>query len=334
MQRFEISILLPVYNGAEYLYECIEAVLRQDCPNFELIIGDDCSTDDSAAIIKRFDDPRIRYIRNERTLGLFGNLNNLLGETKAPLVRLLGQDDILEPNCLRETVSFFQDHERIGMGFSCIVNIDEQGVQIYRHPQNVFPDIIESDLALQLFLYYGNIPGNITNVCFRKAVIDELGGFSEVHGNPGDYEMWVRIAENYPIGVIQKHLVLVRRHTQQLSRVRSSPFNVVEAEEVIRDRLIRHLPKHRQRRAWLYVRMRQGVMQVHMAVYWLITGDGAYFFETIKRVGVGNFSISAFFWLITWNNRLYQPKVVVHIHDRSVQLGLPRSHIVYLDKSG
>jgi glycosyltransferase involved in cell wall biosynthesis len=328
MQRPELSILLPVYNGAKYLSNCIESVLHQDYPDFELIIGDDCSTDDSAAIIKRFDDPRIRYIRNERNLGLFSNLNKLLGEARAPIVKLLGQDDILETNCLSETSALFKKHPTIGIGFYRSIYIDETGMEVDRLLLNALPEIIDSKLALQLFVYYGNIAGNITNVCFRKSAVENLGGFSVSHGNPGDYEMWVRVAEQYPIGVIPKYLVRVRRHAQQLSRVGASPFNVVDAEELIRERLIQQLPKHQQRYVRRYVRMRQGVLQVHVAMHWLITGNHTYFFEMIKHIGGKNFLISSFFWLITLNNRLYQPKAIIEVEDLSVSLNLPRLRLI------
>ncbi len=95
-----VSVLIPVYNGARYLAATIESVLSQTFGDFELVISDDASSDDSLAIIRSFNDPRIRLVTNTRNLGFGGNWNRVLGEARGEFIKLLPQDDLLHPECL------------------------------------------------------------------------------------------------------------------------------------------------------------------------------------------------------------------------------------------
>lgn len=225
----DISILLPVYNGERYLAACIESVLNQTNADFELLIGDDCSTDTSRELIERFDDPRVRYFRNATNLGLFENLNSLLDEVRAPIVRFLGQDDMLEPHCLAEEIAFFEAHPEIGMSFCKAILIDEHGRETGRGELHDMPDIVQPTVALQLYYYYGCIPGNISTVCARKSIFERFGYFNALLGAPADYDMWVRICETMPLGVLHQWLIRLRVHADQLSRTSTSGMENVRA---------------------------------------------------------------------------------------------------------
>jgi glycosyltransferase involved in cell wall biosynthesis len=326
-----LSILLPVYNGAAYLQACIESVMQQDCPNFELVIGDDGSTDESAAIIRRFDDPRIRYHYRDQNLGLFGNLNRLLAEARAPVVRLLGQDDLLEPDCVGATLRFFDAHPAIGLTICRSQYIDAWGQQIGEYPyrQDAFPESIDRELAMQLFLYYGNLAGNITHVAVRRDALHAVGGFSEQYGNAGDFEMWTRVAGHYAISVMPAYLARIRIHSRQLSRTGASPFDVLDARRRIRRRLIAQMPPHLHSYAVSYTHMRHNALEMHLAVRWLIGGRPGDFLESLRIMGARDSLIAAFFWLVTVNNHLYRPHAVIEVTDPSVRLNLPRLRIIY-----
>src|SRR5262249_52182437 len=112
-----IAVVLSVHNGVPYLSECIASVLQQDFSDFELIIGDDGSTDASLAVGNRFQDPRIRLISYPRQQGLFPNLNRLLETVRSPAVQFLCHDDLLEPHCLGVVSSFFAEHASVGWAF-------------------------------------------------------------------------------------------------------------------------------------------------------------------------------------------------------------------------
>src|SRR4026208_1483957 len=92
-----VSLLIPTYNRAKWIGQAIESALQQDYPNLEIIINDDCSTDNSDEIIKNYvHDPRIRYLKNEKNLGVIDNFNKLFFElAKGEWVTILGSDAYL-----------------------------------------------------------------------------------------------------------------------------------------------------------------------------------------------------------------------------------------------
>src|SRR5256885_76552 len=126
--RHSITVILPVYNpGTEYLRLSIESVLNQTMEDFEFIICDDCSTDDSYETISSYTDHRINKIRNEKNLGLFETLNKMIKMSKGSLIKLWSQDDIMMPECLEETVAFHNRYQDISFSYSDRIYIDEHG---------------------------------------------------------------------------------------------------------------------------------------------------------------------------------------------------------------
>src|SRR6187200_2304641 len=99
-----VSVCIPAYRGAAHLKASIESVLGQTCGDFELVIVDDHLADDTFAIASSYRDPRVRCLRNERNLGAEGNWNRALQEATGHYVKLLPQDDVLEPACLQRQV--------------------------------------------------------------------------------------------------------------------------------------------------------------------------------------------------------------------------------------
>src|SRR5689334_14969743 len=113
----KISVLLPVYNGAAYISECIASVLNQTLSDFELLITDDFSDDASREIIESFTDSRIRTVYKPQNSGLFLTLNELLLRSRAPILRFLCQDDVLDCDCLATEVAFFDLHTNVAMAY-------------------------------------------------------------------------------------------------------------------------------------------------------------------------------------------------------------------------
>ena len=100
-----ISVVLPVYNGGSYLVSSGESVLQQNYTDFEFLILDDFSTDNSWQYLNSLSDKRITLFKNEKNNGLFCNLNFLIKKSKSNLIKIWAQDDIMYTNCLE---NFFQ----------------------------------------------------------------------------------------------------------------------------------------------------------------------------------------------------------------------------------
>ena len=111
-----VSIQIPTYNQQDYLSKAIESCLAQDYPHLEIVISDDCSTDDTALIVKGFNDPRIRYFRNEVNLGRVGNYRKALYEycTGEWVVNLDGDDYYTDPGFISRGMELIDQYTRLG----------------------------------------------------------------------------------------------------------------------------------------------------------------------------------------------------------------------------
>lgn len=111
----KVTVLMPTYNVAPYLKEAVESVLRQSYSDFDLLIIDDCSTDNTISVAQSIHDPRIRIIQNEQNLGLADNLNRGLSLIDTELVARMDGDDIAEPHWLQSEVEVLDAHPEIGI---------------------------------------------------------------------------------------------------------------------------------------------------------------------------------------------------------------------------
>jgi len=213
-----VSIILPVYNGIKFLQASVTSVLQQSHPGFELLVLDDHSTDGSLRYLQSLNDNRIQLFTNEKNKGLFYNLNFLIQKTRAPLVKLWAQDDIMYADCIKTIIAFHKCHPTVGFSYSGRDIIDEEGKIISATTLDTTPEIVNRALHSRIAFFTGSIAGNIANVTLAKKAIQEVGLFNESMKISGDFDMWVRIAEKYPIGFIKNHLIQLRDHKLQLSR--------------------------------------------------------------------------------------------------------------------
>lgn len=214
----EIVIVLPVYNGGGYLPLSVESVLTQSLQDFEFYILDDCSSDESWTYLTTLQDKRIRLFRNEKNKGLFYNLNFLINNSTAPLIKLWSQDDIMYPQCLEKTVAFHKKHPHIGFSYSERHYIDDAGTLMPREVTDRTPEIVPTPLHSRIAFYTGSIAGNIANVTLSRFAVNKVGLFREDMKISGDFDMWVRLARDHNIGFLKEPLIQLRDHKNQLSR--------------------------------------------------------------------------------------------------------------------
>ena len=214
-----ISVILPVYNGLPYLKQSVQSVLDQSFQDFELLILDDSSTDAGCwEYLSGLQDARIRLSRNPVNKGLFPNLNALIRASGGPLIKLWSQDDIMHPDCLQETIAFHHRYPDIGFSYSAREIIDENGRIIHPPKADVTPEWIDRELHSRISFFTGSIAGNIANVTILRTALDKVGLFRDDMRISGDFDMWVRLAQYYPVGFLQKPLIQLRDHAGQLSR--------------------------------------------------------------------------------------------------------------------
>lgn len=100
-----VSVCVPVYNGAEFIADTLRSILAQTYQDFELIVTDNRSTDETVQVVRSFTDPRIRLIINDTNIGAIGNFNQALAAARGKRVKIVCADDLLEPTCLAKQVA-------------------------------------------------------------------------------------------------------------------------------------------------------------------------------------------------------------------------------------
>ena len=302
-----ITILLPVYNGAKHIAAAIESALAQSDQDFELLVGNDGSTDETRDIVLRFTDPRIRFIDSTMNRGQFGNLNHLLGHVRTDLIKFLCHDDILMPECVAAHRHFFAIHENAVVSMCQAEMFNESGVLGY-WPIVSTPFVYESRQALQLFLYHGCAPGNLTAVCVRREALSRIDGFDVSYSIAGDYDAWVRACEaGGGLGDLQQCLIRERHHDGRVSFASGAGVCFVRENRRIRARLLPLMPLSIRRNAARFVYLRPNVLDTNQFLSYLRHGHPKHALELLRVMG-SDLPLGLLLWLLTLNNRLYRPK--------------------------
>jgi glycosyltransferase involved in cell wall biosynthesis len=207
---------MPVYNAQKYLSIAIKSILTQSYKEFEFIIINDGSTDNSCEIIKSYDDDRIVFINQERK-GLIYSLNHGIQKAKAQYIARMDGDDIALPERLSIQLSFIKKHDNVGvLGTGCQF-IDEQG----RFTGRKLNDIGEHIEILENILKARSGVSIIhPTTMIRKDVILEAGGYHERFPVCEDIDLWLRIANTSKLHVIPDVLLLFRVHQENVSVTR------------------------------------------------------------------------------------------------------------------
>jgi hypothetical protein len=306
-----ISVVLPTYNGSRYIRESVESVLAQDTDDFDLIICDDGSSDKTWSLLQPYAGPRCRLLRNERNRGLFPTLNRLIGEAPSAWVHLWSQDDRMLPGCLRRTCDFAAEHPEVGMIYSRMRFIDEAGNFVSEGKDDPTPSVLSSVFAARIMYFFGSISGNIANVSLRTDVFRELGPFREDLKVSGDYEYWVRLSGQYPIGFLPEPLIELREHRGQFSRQHTSALQFITENREIRQILRSRLPEREHHSADRYTRWVTQVNGFHQAIRYAASGD---FRRAMSVLGVLKREAAllplAGRWLLSANGRtLSRPRI-------------------------
>lgn len=215
------SVLIPVYNGEPFLAECLDSVLAQDIPDFEVLIGDDASNDGSAALIERYAqrDSRIRWWKNPRNLGIGGNWNACLRAATGEFVKYLLQDDkLLRPDALRRQMEVLRGDASISLVASASTRINAQSQPAWT--RDCFGKSGTWDgheIILRCFEANENIIGEPSLALFRREQAQR--GFDERMVQLLDLEMWFHLLEQGRFAYIAEPLCAFRLHPAQATEV-------------------------------------------------------------------------------------------------------------------
>jgi glycosyltransferase involved in cell wall biosynthesis len=215
-----LSILMPVYNGMPYVREAVESVFAQACQDWELIISDDGSRDETRDYLATIDSPRVQVHYQKRNLGIFGNLNFLLAQARAPIAKILCQDDRLLPGALARVADFMEARPHCAVS-RCWAQGDSadfmKGGRL--EWEGALPVHLEPAASKLAFATFGNLVGNLCKASCRPRLVLQAGGFDQSYPYAGDYECWARVAAVHGLDLLNEELVFERRHANQNSKL-------------------------------------------------------------------------------------------------------------------
>jgi len=222
-----VSVVIPSYNGASFIEKALDSVLAQSYPPYEIIVIDDGSTDNTKAVLKKYQNKiRYYYWKNH---GLSAARNRGIKLAKGELVALLDSDDYWAPDKLRLQVLMFDKlkNTNVGMIDTFTDIISASGVLDRRLSRVQQGDSFERLLCR-------NTINQPSSVLIKKEVFDTVGLFNEKLKAVEDWEMWVRIAESYDIYTVPRPLTYYLKHSGNLS----NNFQMMHKNS---DKAVRHI---------------------------------------------------------------------------------------------
>lgn len=232
--EIKLSVLLPVYNGEKYLNDSIESILAQSFEDFEFLIINDGSIDGSKEIIKKYNDPRIIYVENDRNLGLIQTLNKGLNLARGEYVARMDQDDISLKKRFEVQIGFMDNNPEFGVCGSWIKTFGDTKSKIVKYPNN--PELIRAQLLFSNPLAH-------PTVIMRLNLLKKNNLFyRDDFKNSEDYDLWTRAEKSFKIYNIPKVLLKYRISSEQMTQKHQASQN--EMMKLIRLKYLEPFSKH------------------------------------------------------------------------------------------
>lgn len=207
----KVTVVIPAYNAMRYLPETMETALAQTFTDFEVLVVNDGSTDNTAEWVSQVTDPRVRIVSQENK-GLAGARNTGIAHAKGEYIAYLDADDLWEPTKLEKQVRCLDENPEVGLVYTWTALADQYGKSTGRvissHAEgNVWQELIEFNMVC-----CGSTP------LIRRSCFDVVGLFSPDVSPSDDWDMWLRIANKFSFGVVKEALIRYRQHPSNSSK--------------------------------------------------------------------------------------------------------------------
>jgi glycosyltransferase involved in cell wall biosynthesis len=218
----KVSIIIPTYNRARYLKEAIQSILNQTFDDFEIIVTDNASTDDTELIVYSFNEKRIKYFKNKENLGVVKNHNLALSKCTGEYIQIFSDDDLMDLNNLKLKVSILDKYQNVGLVHSNVRTINSNGeiIENKHWARNYYKNWRLSHLQNRLFngLFYAQILYenwniiSMPSVMIRTSVLKNIGDFDIETKYFCDWDLWIRMALVSDVYYLSKVLISYRKH--------------------------------------------------------------------------------------------------------------------------
>ena len=217
---------MTCYNAASTIEESVRSVLAQTFADFELVLVDDLSSDNSIALIEKISDPRIKIkklvTRHRRTKALNQGLQICSGE----FIAVLDADDIAYPTRFAKQISFLEENPKLVAVGTWFTNINEKGELISRSEFKTTSSDIRRSLAFNSVLVH-------SSMMYRRSVANLQGGYLEDFDYAQDFALWIALAEIGDIGAIPEQLTKIRRLANSMTSGKDYSINLVRDSYVL-----------------------------------------------------------------------------------------------------
>jgi hypothetical protein len=181
-----VSICIPAYNAAPFIAETLKSALGQDYPSLEIVVSDDCSTDDTVQVVRGFAGQGVRLIRQPQNLGRAGNLNAVIRASAGKYVCKLDADDLLGPDYLSSLVPVMEAHPNITFAH-CACRLIDGGGNFKGYARSISGSFLRPGLREWPRYVFGSKAVNI--ILIRRAAFETVGGYDRRFGYSQDWKM-------------------------------------------------------------------------------------------------------------------------------------------------
>ena len=245
----ELTVSMPAYNSEKYIREAIRSVLEQKGIDFELIVVDDGSKDNTTEAIKSFADPRIKLIRNKKNKGISYCHNLVIEQSNSPFIMHVDSDDLVLPEAFRRMVNELKRSSDIGQAHCYFFIIDEDGKMTRKSFRERRECLLKNKKPNMDYKKELLIQGSIMNGLrtYRREIFDTVGKFNEKIKYGEDYDMALRVIDKFEIKLVPEFLYCARKHKSNItcsSRFRGLVFwkqKLLIGLHLLRDNKIRFL---------------------------------------------------------------------------------------------
>lgn len=207
----EISVVIPTFNMARFVGEAVRSVLDQTFADFEVLVVDDGSTDNTREVIAAIDDPRVRYLHQENR-GLAGARNAGIEAARGSFIAFLDADDLWLPDKLARQRQLFADRPWVGLVYTGAYVME--GGQVFACHRGRY----RGHVVRELLTVDNIVVGSGSAAMVRRECFDRVGLFDESLSACEDWDMWLRIAARYPFDFVEQPLVKLRTHAGGMQR--------------------------------------------------------------------------------------------------------------------
>ncbi len=273
-----MSVTIPTFNYGHYIGKTIQSVLDQTFKDFEILILDNASTDDTKETVKGMEDGRIRYYKNEYNIGFVNNLNRCIQLANGKYISILHADDVYLPQMLEIASEILDANPRVGFVYSAYYTTNTEG-EIIDLARPFATDHVWDSLEELRFHLLGNYV-RCPTITVRSQVYQDVGMFDPSLHYASDWDMWLRIElHGYQVAYVACPLAYYRIHDQSgTSWVLREGLRAVEEYKVLRKvfgtQAIRNLIPEEELFS-IEKKARQRLIDEEISVALLLLRDGA-----------------------------------------------------------